>query len=88
LNTGLAAKMCVFAAILARWLFSSAGIWRIFLKTGKPGAVAFVPFWRLGQLAEVADARAQNAWWLLVPGVNLIFWVKLNQYFIGKRTGA
>lgn len=70
--------------ILAYWLFSSAGIWRIFLKTGRPSAVAFVPFWRLGQLAEVAGARAYNAWWLLVPGVNLVFWVKLNQRLCAK----
>ena len=52
-----------------------AGVWKVFVKAGKPGWAAIVPIYNLVVLLEIAG---KPLWWVLlffVPLVNLIMMV-------------
>jgi hypothetical protein len=65
-------------------------MWKIFTKAGQPGWASIIPFYNIYVLLQVAG---KPGWWLilmLIPGVNIIFWiialVGLAQNF-GKGVG-
>lgn len=61
--------MLVSLLILFLWV---AGLWKIFVKAGKPGWAAIVPIYNFFVLAEISG---KPAWWgilLFVPVVNFI----------------
>ncbi|MDB4285842.1 DUF5684 domain-containing protein [bacterium] len=63
-----------------------AGFWRVFEKAGRPGWAVLIPIYSTYTLLKVAK---RSGWWLLlflVPVVNLITWIILNQD-IAKRFG-
>ncbi len=61
------------------WLISTIGVWNIFYKAEcRPKGYAFIPFWRITGLCRVARFRPAAALWMLVPVVNIVFWVVLH----------
>ncbi|MFN0214120.1 MAG: DUF5684 domain-containing protein [Saprospiraceae bacterium] len=61
------------------WVISTIGIWNIFYKAERrPKGYAFIPFWRLVGLCQVAGFQPLAALWLLVPVANIGFWVILH----------
>src|SRR5881275_1001988 len=49
-----------------------AGMWKVFVKAGKPGWAAIVPIYNIIVLLEIAG---KPLWWfllLIIPGVNFI----------------
>lgn len=62
----------ILAVALIITVFAIAGLWRVFLKAGRPGWAAIVPFYNAYVLAKIAG---RPGWWLLVPGLNLVLGV-------------
>ena len=62
----------ILAVALIIEVFAIAGLWRVFLKAGRPGWAAIVPFYNAWVLAKIAG---RPGWWLLVPGLNLVLGV-------------
>lgn len=61
------------------WVISTIGIWNIFYKADcRPKGYAFIPFWRITGLCRVVGLRSNAALWMLVPGLNIAFWVWLH----------
>lgn len=67
-----------------------AGMWKTFVKAGKPGWACLVPFYNLWVLLQIAD---RPGWWLLlffIPLVNLIVAILISVSIanrFGKGTG-
>ncbi|MFH2204157.1 MAG: DUF5684 domain-containing protein [Elusimicrobiota bacterium] len=58
---------------LAIVVVSIAALWKVFVKAGKPGWAAIIPFYNLYVLLVIAG---KPGWWLIllfVPLVNLVF---------------
>jgi hypothetical protein len=52
-----------------------AGMWMIYVKAGRPGWAAIIPFYNTWVLMEIAG---KPGWWfflLLIPIVNVVIWV-------------
>ncbi len=49
------------------------GLWKVFVKAGKPGWYAIIPVYSMWALLELGD---QKGFWCLVPVANIIFYVK------------
>ncbi len=75
---------------LAIVVLSLAGLWKVFVKAGKPGWAAIIPFYNLFVMLQVAG---KPGWWIIlmfIPFVNLIVliiaMIALAKSF-GKGTG-
>ena len=80
--------MFIYIAIIVLMVVS---LWKLFVKAGKPGWGAIVPFYNTYLMVEIAG---RPAWWfaviLLVPVLNVIFAMILTIDFVkayGKGTG-
>ena len=49
------------------------GLWKVFIKAGKPGWYAIIPVYNMWALLELGD---QQGFWCLIPVANIIFYVK------------
>ena len=68
---GMGVMICYFAVII----LMIAGMWKIFVKAGKPGWAAIVPIYNLVVLLEIVG---KPIWWIilmLIPLVNLIVYI-------------
>lgn len=83
-STGLLFVYLVFIIVYI------AGLWKIFVKAGKPGWAAIVPIYNIIVLLEIVG---KPVWWIilyLIPVVNVIFgvWtVNLLSKSFGKSEG-
>jgi hypothetical protein len=67
--------LLVWIVVIALVVLVVAGMWRTFEKAGEPGWAALVPFYNMFVLVKIAR---KPLWWfflLLVPIVNIIFWI-------------
>ena len=57
---------------IAFFVALAVSVWRLFVKTGRPGWYGFVPLWNLLCLLRITG---KPAWWMvlfILPGVNVI----------------
>src|SRR5476651_1733903 len=72
------------------WVICVAGIWKVFVKAGKPGWAAIIPIYNVIVLLEIAG---KPIWWillLLIPLVNLVIAILVSIEVakkFGKGTG-
>lgn len=66
--------------LIFNWILSIAicvaliiGLWKVFVKAGKPGWYAIIPVYNMWALLELGD---QQGFWCLIPVANIIFYVK------------
>jgi hypothetical protein len=83
---GMVFGLCYLVVILLLII----GMWKVFVKAGKPGWAAIVPIYNIIVLLEIAG---KPLWWfilMLIPGVNFIVWlfvcIAIARNF-GKGTG-
>ena len=71
--------------VLAVAVISLVGMWKIFVKAGKPGWGAIIPFYNMYCLFEMSFGTGWLFLLCLVPCVNvvitIIMWIKLAQAF-------
>jgi hypothetical protein len=68
---GISGGMMIFWLVIA--VASIVGLWKIFVKAGKPGWAAIVPFYNLYVMLQIVG---RPGWWLLlflIPYVNIVF---------------
>ena len=76
--------------ILGLTLVVIAGMWKVFVKAGKPGWACLVPFYNIWVMLQIAD---RPGWWLIllfIPLVNLIVAILVSVSIanrFGKGTG-
>lgn len=66
-----------FFFILAVWLISAIGLWKMFEKAGKPGWAAIIPIYNIIIILEITG---NPIWWLImlfIPFVNIFFSIML-----------
>lgn len=90
-STAVAAGLIVYYVIfLAVMIVSLVGLWKVFVKAGKPGWGAIVPFYNTYCLFEMSFGTGWLFLLILVPCVGqvmmIIMWIKLAQAF-GKGAG-
>lgn len=68
----------ILLMVVLYWLFSTIGLFKMSQRAGLHGDIALVPFLRLGQLFQLAGYQPWTALLLLVPGVNIYYWINLN----------
>ena len=71
---------------LAIVLLAIAGMWKVFVKAGKPGWAAIIPIYNFVVLCEIAG---KPAWWVVlmfIPVVNFIILIILS-IAIAKKFG-
>ena len=71
-----------FFILFAVWIISIAGLWKMFVKAGKPGWAAIIPIYNTIVMLEITG---KPMWWLvmilIVPIANIIFAIKLLHAF-------
>lgn len=85
---GIGAGMIIF--YLAVIVLVYAGLWKIFVKAGKPGWAAIVPIYNIIVLIEIVGKPTIWVLWLLIPCVNIVFAVWLYNLLsksFGKTEG-
>jgi len=85
---GIGAGMVIF--YLAVLVLTYAGLWKIFVKAGKPGWAAIVPIYNLIVLIEIVGKPTIWVLWLIIPCVNIVFAVWLTNLLsksFGKTEG-
>lgn len=90
-SAAVAAGLIVYYVIfLAVMIVCLVGLWKIFVKAGKPGWAAIVPFYNTYCLCEMSFGTGWLFLLMLVPCVGqimmIIMWIKLSQAF-GKGAG-
>ena len=90
-TAAVAAGLTVYyVIILAVMIVSLVGMWKIFVKAGRPGWAAIVPFYNTYCLCEMSFGTGWLFLLMLVPCVGqimmIIMWIKLAQAF-GKGAG-
>ncbi len=83
-NAGTNAGVILFYLLILA--VAVAGIWKVFVKAGKPGWAAIVPIYNSWVLAEIAG---KPGWWgllMLIPFVNIVVSLLLAME-IAKRFG-
>ncbi len=77
----------VYIAVLVLMI---VGMWKVFVKAGKPGWAAIIPFYNMYVLLEIAG---KPGWWIImffIPIANIVFYIltclALAPRF-GKETG-
>ena len=82
--------MVYLVIVLVIAVISLAGMWKIFIKAGKPGWGAIIPIYNLYCLFEMSFGTGWLFLLTFVPCVNavmmIIMWIKLAQAF-GKGAG-
>ena len=73
LADGNGSAMVVMVIYLAVLVLVIAGIWKVFVKAGKPGWAAIVPIYNLWVLAEIAGKEGWFGLLCLIPLVGFIF---------------
>ena len=63
--------LAIFAFLLG--IFTLAGFWGIFAKTGEKGWKVLIPFYNLYMLVKISEQKGIRFLLLLVPIVNLVF---------------
>lgn len=87
-GAGIGAGMIIF--YLAVIVLVYAGLWKIFVKAGKPGWAAIIPIYNLIILIEIVGKPTIWVLWLLIPCVNIVFAVWLYNLLsksFGKTEG-
>lgn len=77
----------IYIAIIVLYF---AGLWKIFVKAGKPGWAAIIPVYNLIVLIEIVGKPMIWILWLLIPCVNIVFgvWlINLLSKSFGKSEG-
>jgi hypothetical protein len=89
-GAGAALLLIILIPILAAWVVVIAGMWKMFVKAGRGGWEAIIPFLNTDGLCKIAG---RPGWWLLlffIPFVNfvvlIIVLIDLARAF-GKGTG-
>ena len=74
-GVGAAVGVVIFNWILTLVICAALiiGLWKVFVKAGKPGWYAIIPVYNMWALLELGD---QQGFWILVPVANIIFYVK------------
>ena len=70
--------MGIMLMVVLYWLFSTMGLFKMSQHAGLHAEIALVPFVRLGLLFQLAGYQPWKAWLLLVPGVNIYYWINVN----------
>ena len=70
--------MGIMLMVVLYWLFSTIGLFKMAQHAGLHAEIALVPFVRLGLLFQLAGDQPWKAWLLLVPGVNIYYWINAN----------
>jgi signal peptidase I len=58
-----------------------AGLWKLFVKAGKPGWAAIVPIYNIIVMQEIVGREAWKIILLFIPLVNIYFGITLNVSF-------
>lgn len=69
---GLICGLVIFVIYIAVLILVIAGMWKVFVKAGKPGWAAIVPIYNIIVLLEIAK---RPLWWIIlffIPLVNFI----------------
>jgi hypothetical protein len=74
-STGIGAGMVIF--YLAVLVLTYAGLWKLFVKAGKPGWAAIIPIYNAIVLIEIVGKPTIWVLWLLIPCVNFVFGIWL-----------
>ena len=85
-SAAVAAGLIVYYVVfLAVMIVSLVGLWKVFVKAGKPGWGAIVPFYNTYCLFEMSFGTGWLFLLILVPCVGqvmmIIMWIKLAQAF-------
>lgn len=73
--TGFGAGMVIFC--LAVVVITYAGLWKMFVKAGKPGWAAIIPIYNYIVMIEIVGKPIIWILWLLIPCVNIVFGIWL-----------
>jgi hypothetical protein len=85
---GFGAGMLIFCLAVA--VISYAGLWKMFVKAGKPGWAAIIPIYNYIVMIEIVGKPMIWILWLLIPCVNIVFgiWlINLLSKSFGKSEG-
>ena len=84
---GIGVGVVIYVAVI---VFEIAALWHVFVKGGRPGWAAIIPFYNYYVLLKVVG---RPGWWLIlyfIPIVNIVVWlivaIDLAKSF-GKGTG-
>ena len=72
---GFGAGMLIFC--LAVVVITYAGLWKMFVKAGKPGWAAIIPIYNSIVMIEIVGKPVIWILWLLIPCVNIVFGIWL-----------
>jgi hypothetical protein len=72
---GFGAGMLIFC--LAITVITYAGLWKMFVKAGKPGWAAIIPIYNSIVMIEIVGKPVIWILWLLIPCVNIVFGIWL-----------
>jgi hypothetical protein len=71
-GAGVGILVIVYIAVI---VFEIAALWQVFVKGGRPGWAAIIPFYNYYTLLKVVG---RPGWWLIlyiIPIVNIIIWI-------------
>jgi uncharacterized membrane protein YhaH (DUF805 family) len=71
-GAGVGILVIVYIAVI---VFEIAALWQVFVKAGRPGWAAIIPFYNYYVILKVVG---RPGWWLIlyfIPFVNLIVWI-------------
>ena len=80
-GAGLGIFAIVYLAVIVLMI---AGMWKVFVKAGKPGWAAIIPIYNMVVLCEIAG---KPAWWVIlffIPFVNLIMFIIVSLAIAAK----
>ncbi|HMI03161.1 MAG TPA: DUF5684 domain-containing protein [Pedobacter sp.] len=72
---GFGAGMLIFCLAVA--VITYAGLWKMFVKAGKPGWAAIIPIYNSIVMIEIVGKPVIWILWLLIPCVNIVFGIWL-----------
>lgn len=85
---GIGAGMVIFYLVIIVIVY--AGLWKMFVKAGKPGWAAIIPIYNMIVMIEIVGKPTIWVLWLLIPCVNIVFsiWLlNLLSKSFGKSEG-
>ncbi len=71
-SAGAGIVVIVYIAVI---VFEIAALWQVFVKAGRPGWAAIIPFYNYYVLLKIVG---RPGWWLIlyfIPLVNIIVWI-------------
>jgi len=71
-GVGIGIGVVIYVAVI---VFEIAALWRVFVKGGRPGWAAIIPFFNFYVLLKVVG---RPGWWLImyfIPFVNIVVWL-------------